>query len=192
MRTINLLPPRFATQRAVRHRRRVWSAACSVIGTGSALTIGVSTAYTPVTSGMEAQLVGLQHDRRELNEQASTLMVELQTQEPGVRLLDSVARQPNWSPLLSQVAHWCAGEAQLEQIDIRLVPAPGSFMMTLVGISTSQEFVGGLVTELRDSQHFSKVTLRGTQRVNQSDPPTFRFNIDCMFSGHVVQSEALR
>lgn len=189
---INLLPPRFARQRAVLHRRRVWSAACSIIGTLSALTIGVSSAYTPVTSGMEAQLSGLENDRRALNERASILMMQLEDHAPRVELLESVARQPEWSPVLREVARWCAGEAQLEQVDIRLVPSPDSFMMTLVGVSTSQEFVGGLVTELRNSQRYSKVTLRGTQRVNQSDPPTFRFSIDCQFSTHVVQAEALR
>ncbi len=192
MTTINLLPPRYASVRAVRARRRTWSIACTATGLLSTIAIAVSSVYTPMTASMEAQLVQMKAERFALTERAGLVQSQLETHEPRVHLLERVARQPDWTPLLEEIAFWCAGQAQLDSIKITLAPPGRSFSLDLGGISESQEFVGTLVEQLRQSGRYSKVTLLGTQRVNQSTPQTYRFQIEAFIAGYEQQAEALR
>ena len=192
MSTINLIPPLYTSQRAVRRRQEIWGATCTIIGTLSALTISLSIANTPPTIDGEARLARLQTEQHDYWQRAGTLMGELETAMADVELLEQVSRQPDWSPLLSDLARWSAGEAQLELVEIRLGPSDISFQAHFIGISSNQEFVGSFVGKMRESKWFNKVTLVGTQRVRQSSPPTFRFEISCEIAGFIPQAEALR
>lgn len=192
MNTVNLIPPRHAAARLNRRRRTLWTVACTLIGIASATTIAVSMANMPPTADGEAQLARLVTGHQELNTQAAALMGALEAKTGEVALLERVSRQPDWSELLDDLAGWSADRILLEQVAIRLDAEGGGFQMSVIGLSRSQELVGDLVKSMRESKRFARVTLGGTQRVDLSEPATFRFDIRCTIAGLGTQAEALR
>lgn len=192
MSTINLIPPRYAEARTNRRRRATWALTCVAVGMASSMTIAVSIANTPPIADGEARLAALRTQHIELAATGVALMEELEQRAGQVELLNRVARQPDWSTLLSDLAGWSASGCQLEQVSIRTAGGEPSFQVQIVGLSRSQEFIGQLVNGLRTSGRFARVTLGGTNRVDDSDPPTFRFDIHCVVEGLGTQAEALR
>jgi len=192
MNTVNLIPPRHAAARVGRRRRTLWTCACTFPGAISALTIAVSIANTPPTAEGEATLAALRTEHRTLSAESVALMTALEARTRDVDLLERIARQPDWSLLFADLAEWSADAALLEQVAVRPAADAAGFQLSVVGLSRSQEVVGALVKSMRDSGRFSKVTLGGTHRVDQSEPPTFRFDINCTITGLAVQAEALR
>jgi len=156
------------------------------------LTIAISLAKTPVNTESQARLISLRADQKTTIQRAISLQSDLESKNNAVVLMDKISRQPDWSMLLGDLARMCAGKTQLEHATIRLGTGHAAFDSQISGISESQEQVGGLVDALRNSGWFQKVTLTGTQRVPQSDPPRYRFDISCEISGFVKQAEALR
>jgi Tfp pilus assembly protein PilN len=190
--TVNLIPPRCAEARTNRRRRAVWSLACTGVAAVSALTVSVSVANMPAVGEGEARLTRLQARQEELAAQGVALMEELEEKTVEVDLLERVARQPDWSVLLSDMADWSAGGAQLEQVSVRLGTEGAGFQLQVIGLSRSQEYIGDLVRSMRESGRFTKVTLVGTNLVDQSEPPTFRFDIHAVLAGLERQAGALR
>lgn len=192
MNSVNLIPPRHAAARTARRRRTLWLCASSLTGAVSALVVAVSIANSPVTADGEARLSALVTEQEALDAQSVALMEALESHTRDVAMLERIARQPDWSQLLSDLAEWSADEVMLEQVAVQLESGGAGFQVGVVGLSRSQEFVGGLVKALRESGRFTKVTLGGTQRVDRSEPATFRFDIRCTVAGFGPQAEALR
>ena len=192
MTTINLMPPRYAFAHAIRTRRTFWGAACTITSTLSALTIAVSIAHTPATADGQARLVRLQTERPTNGQRAIAPKHELESRTIDVPLPDQVSGPPDWPAPRSDLARWPAVQAQLELVGIRLGSSDASFVGHVTGTSQTQEFVAEFVSALRDSGWFKKVTLTGTQRVNQDKSPRYRFDINCEFIGFETQAEALR
>jgi Tfp pilus assembly protein PilN len=192
MTTINLLPPSYASVHALRLRRFFWTTTCTIVCLVSVLTIAISIANTPLTSESQSRLASLRTVQKANLQQAFVFGNDLESKKDAVVLLESIARQPDWSVLLRDLASMCAGKTHLKRIGITLGTGSADFDARLNGTSPSQEQVGQLVSDLRNSEWFVKVTLTGTQRVPMSDPPRYRFDISCEISGFTAQVEALR
>jgi type IV pilus assembly PilN-like protein len=158
----------------------------------SVLTIVISIANTPLTSDSETRLTSLRTEQKANLQQALVLGNDLESKKSAVMLLESIGRQPDWSDLLRDLARMCAGKTHLERVSITLGAEKADFDARINGTSPNQEQVGKLVSDLRSSKWFVKVTLTGTQRVPKSDPPRYRFDISCEISGFTAQVEALR
>ncbi len=192
MATINLLPPRYAFVHALRKRRNFWCLACTLVGVLSILTIAISIANTPVTTEKQTRLISLRTEQEASSQRALALQADLESKKNAVVLLEKISRQPDWSILLGDIARMSAGKTQLKAINVRLGNGNAAFDASINGTSQSQEQVGELVDALRNSEWFEKVTLTGTRRVPNSDPPRYVFDITCEVSGFVQQAEALR
>lgn len=192
MKSINLLPEDYRTRRAFRRRARAWAQVLIVAGATASMTIAVCLSVAPATSDLQTRIAVLRAESDRLVRLAGQQADEFARTQQRVGLLNSVARQPDWSRLLSLVGQWCTDGIRLESVTIQASRAQPRFEMNIFGMCTSQDLASVYVECARASGLFDSITLAGTRRVEHPDGPMYRFELRCTIAGLTDQAEAIR
>lgn len=208
MTCINLIPTSRLIAKRRRMRMRSWTTV--VIGYAGALTLTFGVVHALAARddrSLSTQLSALANETAKSEATAKSLRTELKQAQLQWESSHAVGRQPDWSMLLTILAHDIGADIVLRQLDLQPVapqpavsaPAPtlnpgapskppqdvaepDQFVLRFNGYGQTQTAVSQFVLRLENIGLFSQVKLVETRREPFLDSEAIAFRIECFIS----------
>ncbi len=178
----NLAPAPWLRARREHRRRRLWAVLLSIYGLAALGSAGAALAAASTVEGPGAD--ELRAARRESADATALLRerdAQLATSRRALLAARAVRTPPDWSLLLTYLAHTCGDRVRLGGVSITPVPT-GVIEVELSGAAAELADVSGLLERLDGAGLFARTSLRETARAANAAPDADGPGLNVSFS----------